>query len=267
MPAVQLARLRRQTAELAEYFYQPEVLVRKLTDLFEFYADRTQRPNQPSTAQTLIKTYKVPQPVLRRVGQELGALIGSDPQAALVLIDVLWAQENLESRLLAIELLGKLDPGMLSEISERALAWNQANDEGKLLEALGRQGMARLREESPDALLKFVDRLLKTGEVRQQRFGLLALELLLEEGRFENLPAVYRSLNPALKKAEKGLRSSLIGVIRPLVQQSPQETAFFLRQILSKNKNRTLTQIIRRSLEEFPPEFQKSLRSALKSED
>jgi hypothetical protein len=89
----------------------------------------------------------------------------------------------------------------------------------------------------------------------------------LDEGNFENLPAVYRSLGPALKKADKGLRSSLIEVVRSLAQRSPQETAFFLRQTLSKNKTRTLTQIIRRSLEEFPPEIEKSLRTALKSED
>ena len=267
MPAVQLARLRRQTAELAEYFFQSEILVRRLKDLLEFYADRTQRPNQPGAANTLIRSYKVPQPVMRRIVLELGEQVDSDPQAALNLIDALWAQETLETKLLAIELLGRLSPEMHSAVSQRAQEWNQDNDESLLLEALADKGMSRLREEAPDTLLKLLNGLLKSENIRQQRLGLHALQLLLEEGKYENLPAVYKNLGPVLKKADKALRSSLIAVLRPLAKQSPQETAYFLRQTLSKNQSRTLTQIIRRTLEDFPPETQKSLRSTLKGEE
>ena len=46
MPAIQLTRLRLQTAGLAESFANPQAFVRGLHDLLDYYADRTHRPGQ-----------------------------------------------------------------------------------------------------------------------------------------------------------------------------------------------------------------------------
>ena len=61
MPAIQLARLNRQIAELSEAFYQPKRYLQTLHDLLEAYHDRSYRSGQtgppppllPRTSSTL----------------------------------------------------------------------------------------------------------------------------------------------------------------------------------------------------------------------
>ena len=108
MPAIQPARLRQLSAELVNAFGSPPAFVRELHGLLDFYADRTRRPGQAGAPPPLIHTYRTPAPVIRQVIQDLTPLVADDPQNALVLADALWEEENLECRLLGIEILGMI---------------------------------------------------------------------------------------------------------------------------------------------------------------
>jgi hypothetical protein len=265
MPAIQLERLRRQAADLAALYQNPSEFIRKLTDLFEFYADRTHRSGQDSEKPVIIKVYKVPEPVMRRILSALQEPLHSDPSGTLPLIDALWERPALEFRDLAVSMLGSLTASMSETVIERVRTWNRDNDEDVLLESIANQGLKQIRSEAKESFLQLVEQWLMSAQFKEQRLGLRALLVMAHEASFESLPVIYRLLGTTVENATQALRPDLLDVIRPLAKRSPQETAYFLRQSLAKAKDPKIAAwLIRHSVKEFPPEMQNNLRAALR---
>jgi len=268
MPAIQLERLYRQTAELAEWYHQPEKFAIGLRDLFEFYADRTHRRGTSGAPALAIKTYKIPLPVMRRVLHELGTPLKADPLAALPLVDALWAREVYEFRVLAIQVISQLPVSMDAAVFERIRDWSRENHEEKLLVLLAEQGLSGLRRQDIGAFQKHVEDWCRGDNFLDQRLGLLALLPLVQDESFTNLPLIYNMLTPLLDDLPKTLRADLLQVIRPLVKRSPKETAFFLRQRLGEAEQpQGMVWLIRRLLEDFPADQRAGLRATVRKQD
>jgi hypothetical protein len=264
MPAIQLERLYRQATELAEWYHQPEKFATGLRDLFEFYADRTHRRGTSGAPALAIKTYKIAQPVMRRVLHELDTPLKADPQAALPLVDALWVREIYEFRVMAIEIISRLPVSLAAPVFERIQEWSRDNREEKLLSLLAERGMAALREQDIDDFLVHVRGWCQGDNFLDRRLGLLALLPLVKDGDFTNLPLIYGILTPLLDDLPKTLRADLLPVLRPLVRRSPKETAFFLRQRLEEAAQPgEVTWMIRRLLEDFPADQRASLRGEI----
>lgn len=266
MPAILLPRLRRQAAELADKFENPKLFTQELKDLFEFYGDRTRRPRQAGAPPPLIKVYKVPDPVLRRICLEVAPFAGANPEKAFDLVDTLWEEPVLEHRLIAIILLGAIPSGEHQRLLEFIEKWVVENEEESLLESIATQGLARLREENPEVLTAQIEKWLGAKEIKYQKLGLLALLAQLTGTGFENLPVVYRLLGMHIPTTSKGLRPYLLDLLKPLARRSPLETSFFLRQCLEDSDNPVIPWLIRRSMEFFPKDVQSSIKAALKGE-
>jgi hypothetical protein len=63
-----------------------------------------------------------------------------------------------------------------------------------------------------------------------------------------------------------GLHAELVEVAKALVQRSPVETGYFLRQILTLSSNPNTARVVRRLLPEFSPELQASLRKVFQNQ-
>jgi len=264
MPAIKIVRLRRQAAQLAEHFSQPEVFIRKLEDLFEFYGSRSHRSGQVGAPPLTLPAYNVPDPVIRRILLELEEHAEAEPEKALALADALWEQATLEFRLLAANLLGKIPAAKHNRIIKRLKSWNEKNQEEILLETLATEGTARLRAEASEDFIHHVEIWLSKKKLNPRKLGLRALLAQLTDTSFQNLPLVYRLLEISIQDAPKELRPYLLDLIQPLAQRSPLETAYFLRQSLATSSNPIIPWLIRRSLKSFPDDVKENLRGAIK---
>lgn len=264
MPAIQLTRLRLQAAHLRDSFTRPEAFVRGLQAMLEFYTDHTHRSGQAGKPPPLIPAYHVPAPVLRQVLLELKPQISSEPERALLLSDSLWSQKNLECRVLATSILGLLPASYADPVLERVEGWAKAEKEDQLLESILDQGLSNYRRELPARLLGLVERWLHSESLHEQRLGLIAIVPVLEEGRHENLPAIFRLLTPLTRAVPKGLRLDLIKVLIAAAHSAPRETAFFLRQTLASPDNLDTAKLVRQLIPEFPAETRMGLRDALR---
>lgn len=260
MPAIQLGRLKIQAARLASDYAQPAAFVSSLENLLDFYADRTHRPGQSGTPHPLMPAYNVPAPVLRMVIAELSPLIKQDPGGGLILADELWRRDNLECRLLCASVLGLVPIQGLEGVIVRTKTWLKSEIEPRLVESVLRQGLALLRQNSPDSYVDLVEGWLASPSLIEQEVGLRAMLPLLEDTTFNNLPVVYRMLNPYVRLIHDNLRSALLAVLDVLILRSPQETAYFLRQNLSAPESADTPWVIRKVLKKFPTELQVSLR-------
>jgi hypothetical protein len=107
MPAIDLARLKQQTARLADLFDQPSEFLREHREVLDHYVNRTLR-SQGVAPSSVLPTYRTPTVVLRQIETELGPLAEKRPIPALELADALWDEGWLETRLLAAFLLGRI---------------------------------------------------------------------------------------------------------------------------------------------------------------
>ncbi|MBE0411943.1 MAG: DNA alkylation repair protein [Anaerolineales bacterium] len=268
MPAIYPARLKTQTAELAECYANPKNFLRGLHNLLEFYSDRTYRPGQSGEPRPLIAQYNVPSPVLRQVLKDLLRKIEKHPQVGLVLCDNLWEQPYLECKQLAVRVLGNIAPEPPEKIFERVVRWGISGSEHHLQMDLVVEGLARLRRERPDVYIHQVGDWLSAENHASNQIGIKALIALLDQSHFANLPAIYRILTPLLHSKRSKLRSDIILVLGMLAKHSPQETAVFIKQNMAfAAEYPEILWFIRHSLRFFPPEIERNLRKSLKGVD
>jgi hypothetical protein len=267
MPAIQVARLKIQSAELATRFDNPAAFVRGLHELLDFYADRTRKPGQAGKPPPLIKPYNVPRPVLRQIKTDLSPYVAMDGESALALCDALWAEPYLEFRLLAADILGSVPADSPDEILERINLWAKPGIEDRLLNALVKEGLTEVSKRDPERYLSQLEEWLTAEEDLPRRTGLKAISMMLADRDFENLPKIFRLLAPLVRKSPSQLRPDLLDVMYALAKRSPNEAAFFLRQNLSVMVDDDGTAwLIRNSARYFPEEVRVSLKTALREE-
>lgn len=265
MPAISPAKLKLQTARLAEQYAQPGVYVRELHALLKLYADHTHRAGQSGLPSALLESYNVPAPVMRQINLSMKPTVELDPEALLQLCDALWSEPFLEHRLLACTLLGQIPVVQPEPIFQRLESWAQGTPEHHLMRAVIDQGMRRMRQDAPSAVLKLVEEWLQSSEVNLQQLGLRALITQVEEPRFHNLPAVYRLITPFIRSAASAIRPDVVELVKVLAERSPNETAYTLRTALKAPEGAPAAWLTRQVLPEFPKAIQDSLRQAMKT--
>src|SRR6266516_2786503 len=262
MPAIDLARLRKQTAQLADIFDQPSAFLRELREVLEFYVNRSLR--SPGVApSSVLQTYRTPVVVLRQIEKELGSIAERQPIQALELADALWDEGWLETKLLAAFLLGRIPP-QEERLLARLTAWTQAVRDSEVRAALLTTSLSRLRKETPDLFFVLVKEWLHPARQRMWSNGVQALVPLISSPDFDNLPPIFEIVEPILKSSPATLQFDLQELIITLFEASPDETTYFLQQILKETKSPLPAVALRRMSPKLPPELQSSLREMLR---
>lgn len=263
MPAINLARLKTQAARLSEKFGEPGAFIRDLNEMLDYYTNRTIRATQ--IAQRLsLPTYHTPAPVLRQIQGELVPLAGTHPVEAIALTNALWSAGSLEARLLAAYLLGTIPLAQSIPALAGLPDWLAQSTDKEIRTALLTDAFARLRRENPESLFVLLEDWLKSPRNSLQVWGLRALIPVLTDPHFENLPAVFRILKPAVRSAGPVTQMELQACLATLEQVSPTETLAFLRENIGDNPSPLILRTFRRILAGLSPELQAGLREMLR---
>jgi hypothetical protein len=263
MPAVELARLRMQINGLIALFGNPAAFCRALGDLLYLYANHTYRPGQAVQPQPLLPSYRVAALVMRQLELELGKTCQEQPEQALEIIEALWKDTHLEPRLLATSLLGSIPIQYDAAVIEKLRSWGQPQENYRILDALFENGTVMLRRSGAPLLLALLEEWInKPGK---EALGIRACVPLVKDSHFENLPVIFRLLGPLVQNVPGPLLADLHVVLVSLIERSPIETSYFLRQELSLANNPTTARLVRRCMPSFEPAQQASLRAALQA--
>ncbi len=266
MPAINLARLKIQAAHLSEKFTDPEAFVRALDELLDFYTNRTMRATQ--TAQRFsIPTYRTPSPVLRQIRGELEPLAEAHPLDAVSLVNALWKSGSLEARILAAFLLGTIPIPQSTPAITRLPGWLAQSTDKQIVTALLTDAFARLRRENPEMLFTVLEDWLKSPRNSLKIWGLRAVIPILTDPHFENLPAVFRILKPAIQTAGPTTQLELQACLSTLEQVSRTETLAFLREVINDNPSPLMLRTFHRILTGLSPELQSGLRELLRNQE
>jgi hypothetical protein len=258
MPAINLARLKTQAARLSEKFGEPEAFMHELNELLDFYTNRTIRTAQ-IVRRLSLPTYQTPPPVMRQIQAELLPLAETRWTEAITLTNALWKAGSLETRLLAATLLGNIPPAQVFPSLARLPDWLAQSTDKQVRTALLTDAFTRLRRENPEALFILLEDWLKSPRNSLQVWGLQALLPILTDPQFENLPAIFRILKPAVRSAGPVTQLELQACLSTLEKVSLTETLSFLREIISNNPDPLMLRTIRRILPGLSPDLQAGL--------
>ena len=262
MPAIDLARLKKQTAQLADIFDQPPEFLRAVREILEFYVNRTLR-SQGVAPSSVLPTYRTPAVVLRQIETELGPVAEKKPIQALELADALWDEGSLETKLLAAFLLGRIPP-QEERLLARLTAWTQAVRDPNVRAALLTTSLTHLRKETPSLFLVLVKEWLHPARQRMWSNGIEALVPLIASQEFDNLPPIFEIVEPIFKASPAALQFDLKELLIALHKASPDETLHFIQQILKDTKSPLLAVSLRRMSPDLPTELQSHLRELLR---
>ena len=262
MPAVDLARLKKQTARLADLFDQPTPFLREHREILDHYVNRTLR-SQGVAPSSVLPTYRTPAVVMRQIENELAPLAAQRPIQALELADALWDEGWLETRLLAAFLLGRIPP-QEERLLARLTAWTQAVRDPSVRAALLTTSLTRLRKETPALFLILVKEWLYPSRKKMWSNGIQALVPLISAPDFDNLPPIFEIVDPILKASPAGLQFDIRELLVTLYNKSPDETLYFIQQILKSTKSELPGITLRRMLPDLPADFQTNLREILR---
>ncbi len=266
MPAVQLERLKSQIQALSGYYTRPQEFHRQLVLLLEGHADLTFRPSPGGQLlPPAVLSFHVPPLVIQQVERALLREVTADPGAALSLADELWTDAHLEVRLIAASLLGMLPADHLEQSLQRITAWAQPDTDRLFLIDLFGHGTVNLRRLAPQRWIGAISRWISSSDPASQRMGILALQPLVEDRSFENLPAIFKVISPLFQEYQDLFKNELRSLLIALSRRSANESAYFLRQILNIYSNPALIKLVRQCLPDFPEEARTRLRPFLQS--
>jgi len=264
VPAIQPARLQKQSAELVAQFNNHTEFVRKLHNYLESYADRTFRPGQAGAHPSLIHAYGVRSPVIRQVVKDLKPIAKDNPDASLELCDALWEQPVLESRQISAYVLGFTNPKSSDAVIDRIKLFIEKDTDDRLIDELLIHGLACARVDYPHSVYALIDVWFATNDPFFVQIGLRTLIPFAKEGGIKNLPIIYKLIQPYVRNHTLEYFPDLTELIDVLAYQSPQETGHFLSQTLELTNSPDTALLIRQCINSFPPDIQTSLRIDLR---
>jgi hypothetical protein len=263
MPAIEIARLRKQANRLADFFFVPDEFVRYLREILDFYVNHSLRQKQEIAPGSDLSTYRTPAAVLRQIENQLRAVAEANPGHALDLADLLWDEGALETCLLAAYLLGCMPPQEELMLA-RLTAWTQQTRGPLVRAALLSTSTARMRRELPGQFLLLIREWLHPERPHTWPHGIQALLPLIEDTRYENLPPIFDAVEPVFAAAHAKIQPDLERLILALYGASPRETTFFLRQLLASAENPLTTVTMRRILPALPTALQSEVQEFLR---
>jgi hypothetical protein len=263
MPAIDLARLRKQAARLADFFFLPNEFMKHLREILDFYVNYTLRTKENVAPGSNLKTYRTPPAVLTQIENEIKQTAEENPHFALELADILWDEGALETCLLAAFLLGRIPP-QEERLLPRLTAWTQQVRDPDVRSALLSTSLMRMRKETPAQFLNLIREYFHPERSRTWSNGIQALLPMIADTNYNNLPPILDLVEPIIEEAPTSLQNNLSDLIIALYRASANETIFMLKHILERTENPMTLITLRRMSVNFPPPLQRELQELLR---
>jgi hypothetical protein len=263
MPAIDLARLHKQTSRLADFFFVPDEFIRHLHETLGFYVDYSIRTKPAVAPSANLPSYHTPTVILKQIELNIQKTASEYPDAALELADRLWDDEQLETRLLAAFLLGCIPPKE-ERLLARLTAWTQQIFDPSLRAELLDSSLVRMRKEAPDQFIELIGEWLQPKRTRLWSNGLQAAISAISDPSFANHPPLLTLIEPVIEAAPAQLQEEIEEFVLTLYEASPTETIYFLRQVLTHSTDPMTAITFRRISPSFPDELKEGIRDLIR---
>ncbi|GAB4469236.1 MAG: hypothetical protein Kow0088_01070 [Anaerolineales bacterium] len=263
MPIIDPTRLHHQIQECFAKQNHTREFVASIKELLDLYSDRTYRPGELATLPSALKSYHVPQPLLRTLIKELARLSQSQPLLAIENANLLWEQPYHECKVLAIALLENLPVEMESKIYTIAEQWVSTCNHSELTASIAHNALKSLRLKRPASLIEQARKWILDQRHSLRKFGLMVIEEISLTISFSDLPLLFRVISPYFNRCPSQIFPEVVAICNNLIEKSPKEMAYLMRKAILDNPTADAKKLIKTCLKSFPLEMQSELMSAI----
>lgn len=264
MPAVQMDKLRLESANLVGLFSQPDLFRYELLEMLEYYSNRTFRASQVTLPGKLLISFHVPDRVLWQIERDLESQINNYAQSiGLDCCALLWKSDSIEEKSLAVYILGKIIPDPPDLILDTLHRFYNPDLDPILRNILVSDGLAGIRSRHFNLWLDLITGWIGSDDPRQTAQAYQALTGLLHEEGDKHLPAISHMIQDNLFSLPTNLHPEALQLFQAMIRCSPVETRYILHQyILSAGTtNQAQKRLLRKMVELFPEPARGELRS------
>lgn len=264
MPAVQLEKIRAESASLVQKFNQPAIFRSNLLDMFEYYSDRTFRASPVTLPDKLFTSYHVPERMLWQIKNDLAVKVDQSSQEdALDCAQLLWEGNSIEEKSLAVFILGWTTSTPSGPILNCLQRWYQPDLDPILRKMLVSDGLRGIRKEHIDQWVQLIKSWIESDDTRQTAQALQAITGLLAEEGGRHLPSIFRLVETHFFDLPSDIQPETIQLIDAMLKTSPMEVKFLLRQLIREAplQDTSSKRLLRKLIDICPPEIRSELRS------
>ena len=263
MPAIDVAQIRIEAAQLLHFYNDPEAFAKEVREFFRAHSDPLFRRSDTVSLHAPIESYGAPPMVMRTLVGGLRKIAKEYPQYTLPTVQRLWVDRVREQRLLAIELLGLIVNSSVNEVETLMNRWIIELDDLELAEALAiHVGGAWILCDARVRLDR-VREWVNSPHKHQRQFGVMSLLPLAKLRNFGDVALALSTLTGVMREDDSEIRKSVARVIRELSVRGPAETSRFLStwaDTIDKNTD----WIIRHSVEKLDDETKDAVIGVLR---
>lgn len=263
MPAIDIAQVRAESAELARLYPDPNAFAMACLEFCQAHGLPVHKRSNLVSIHTLLKTYETPPAVIKTLVGAIRKLANARPQHALVVADRLWKEPVRELRIIAAELGGIAVDSYPDQTKTMMDNWLVGLDDLELADIIAekvatvwlaadlwrRLDEARFWVISPHKYLRY--------------FGLTALSGVAQQRNFADAGAVLNILGTVMRESDVEVRKAVVRLLRRLAESSPATVTTFLAQwaeAIDKNTN----WIVRQAMIKLDPAAQQEIMAALR---
>ena len=228
MPSVQLERLRPQINAIVTQYENSEIFTKSLISLLKSYSEDIDYSPSQIRAFSLTPRLNVPQVVLNQLEISLKHLARTFPSPTKSIIEKLWEQEYFEPKTLALILLSNLDAQENDFYFEKINKWVDEDIEEPIITVVFENAFANKDIFASEQWLTLAEKWLYSKNDRIRKIGFRAITSLIDADVHQNLPAMFRLVEPMLSKPHVLINKDLTTLIHSLIKASQPETAAFL---------------------------------------
>lgn len=263
MPAIDLKRFEKETADLVEQFNQPAVFIVTLRSILDRYSNRTIHKQKSRIQTSGLPNSNVPDQVITQIVIELNKATYPSTEVIFTLLEHLWKEGTFESRLICARLFHKL-PAELLETFIRLNNYLGQNADPTIARAFLRSGMRTIRLEKPLTYLEVIQNWLDDNNPRLAIYAVKSLIVHIMDDPNINLPQVINLLIPEIRQNTLAHQFDLVELVTALAEHSETEARYFLKESLRPPIPRTTQITFRKFSEQFPPSFGQLTRDLLR---
>ncbi|RCK76257.1 MAG: hypothetical protein ANABAC_0408 [Anaerolineae bacterium] len=264
MPVIDPTRLQKQIQQCFANQSDARLFVTAIKDLLESYSDHTYRPGELAKLPSSLRSYHVPQPLLRALKREFASLSQSQPPQALTIARELWEQPYQECKDLAISILENLPLEMQNELFKISEQWVSTCIQIELIDSIARDALNSIRTKQPATLIEQAQKWIVDERLNVRKFGFLVLEHLSLSISFSDLPLLFKIISPYLIRCPAQIYPHIVSICNNLIAKSPKEMAYLMHTALIENPAADARKLIKSCLQSFPKDLQNDLNSSIK---
>lgn len=252
MPALNPVELKRRADRVAEYYLQPDKLIKETRSYLEQYREVIKRSSD--SVLITLNAYHVKSPVVKELVSSLYVVLRKQGADVKGIIDAFWNEPIYEFKIISLKLIEKLS------YEDQNAAWQYLktlsieSPDDAVLDYLAKTYVTIAENDQEEKLWSLVDEWATAGDEERNKLALKLIELTTNSKAELDVPHALGLIRRIWKRNAMVLTPYIKKALLALLILYPRDTIYFLQLTFNISEYGSMRTIVRQLLENINDE-------------